>query len=313
MAKPLVNITIVTHNRLPLTRMCLETLLQHTKGDYVVHVVDNASNDGTQDYLCHLARQDSRIICIFLDSNRGVSVAANLAWAAINTPYYVKLDNDMLILKPDWLDLLLGMSQRNPEIGMVGYQCCGWHKTEQLMLASGDIFIDSDCCGGACVLIPRTIHERFGFWNEDYGIYGFEDLDYGGRVLCGGLSIGYVPDMDRVEHRGYDPMYMNGHMEYLKRSNIESEKKGKKLYVLNKFMFEKGIRPLYVLRKYLPKVSTKQNEVRPDHIVKRLLFSNNPDYAAIVRLQAKYLPFISFNESPEGITIKFEQNLADFV
>jgi len=41
--------------------------------------------------------------------------------------------------------------------------------------------------------------------NEDYGKYGFEDLDYGNRVLMSGQIIGYVDDDNAVKHLGYEP------------------------------------------------------------------------------------------------------------
>lgn len=285
---------MVTCNRLRLTRRCLESLLASLQGRerVSVHVVDNGSRDGTQDYLRLMAEAHPVLKLFPLRRNMGVSVAANLGWAAMDADYYIKLDNDMLIHDPAWMDPLIALASRNPELGMIAYQFCAWHKTAPAVLASGDEFVESDCCGGACVLIPRPVHERFGFWNEDYGRYGFEDLEYGARVMQGGCRIGYVDAPGLVDHLGYEQTTLDEGHEAAKSANIASSDKGKKLYVLNKFLFESGIRPLYVSRKYLP-----HGEGRA------LTFRSNPEYQTILRLHADYLPQIDFHEGEDGVAI----------
>lgn len=54
---------VLTHNRKELLAQCLEALLRQTQAVSVVHVVDNASTDGTRDYLAQrglLARPQVR-------------------------------------------------------------------------------------------------------------------------------------------------------------------------------------------------------------------------------------------------------------
>ncbi len=290
--RPRVNITVVSHNRLALTRLCLESLARWWPDGAVAHVVDNGSTDGTRAFLLDLQERDPRLQVFLLSRNMGVSVAANLGWAAADADAYLKLDNDMLIRRADWLDQLVDAAARNPELGMIGYQFCSWHVTRGVVLQSGDRFVESDCCGGGCVLIPRAIHERFGFWNEDYGPYGFEDLDYGTRVSLGGCRIGYIEAPGRVEHLGYAENFVDADREAAKRAHVASETRGKKLYVLNKLMFEQGARPLYVPRKYLP-------EMREEGI----RFRTNPDYQPLLKLQARYVPLVDFSEGPEGVRV----------
>ena len=289
----LINITVVTWNRLRLTRLSLESLLAHTRENVIVHVVDNGSTDGTADWLRECASRHSKVRLFLLPTNMGVAVAANLGWAAAPAAdYYLKLDNDMIILQPDWLDMLFSLAERNPEIGMLGYQVYDRYKTERITLPGGDTFITSDCVGGACVLSPRRIHEQFGFWNEDYGRYGFEDLEYGVRLHQGGWRIGYVDAPGRVEHAGYAEGAVDAAAERSKNSFVARETTGKKLYVLNRFLFESGIRPLYVSRKYLPDVSGE-----------RIRFRSDPAYRAVIKLQQEYLRKISFTEEENNIRL----------
>ena len=286
----LINITVVTWNRLRLTRLCLESLLGKIRDNVIVHLVDNGSTDGTPEYLRDVAARHERVRLFALPRNMGVAVAANLGWAALDADFYLKLDNDMITLRPDWLDVLLDTAGRNPEVGLAAYQVCSWHKTVPVTLSSGDVFLDSDCCGGACVLVPRRSHETFGFWNEDYGKYGFEDMEYGIRVGLGGYRAGYVPASDCVAHLGYAEEAVDEAQERSKSSFVESDDTGKKLYVLNRLLFESGIRSLYVDRKYLPDCSSD--------IVR---FRSNPEYRAVLKLQRDYLSRVSYAVDTAGI------------
>ena len=46
-----VTAVVVTYNRLPLLRQCLAALRAQTVQGFTVLLVDNASNDGTADYI----------------------------------------------------------------------------------------------------------------------------------------------------------------------------------------------------------------------------------------------------------------------
>jgi GT2 family glycosyltransferase len=289
-----VNITIVTYNRLNLTELCLASLLDRTRGSFTVQVVDNRSTDGTRDFLDRLAAKDARVRPHFLDRNMGVAVAANYGWALLDAPYYLKLDNDMLVQDPGWLEKLLHVLEENPDVGLAGYQILGRQKTSPVSLAGGVPFRLADFCGGACVLVPRRVHERLGFWNEDYGKYGFEDLDYGNRAVLAGFRIGYPDDDASVRHLGYevpDRLY-----EGEKKKSVTSARSGEKLFVLNKLMFENAVRPLYVDRKHLPEISGR-----------RVVFRTNPGYGAIVRMQRDLLAKTGYTVEGERIALNLVQ------
>ncbi len=275
---PSVNITIVTHNRLHLTRICLESLLPSLRGEVHVSIIDNGSSDGSLAYLQGLAAQDSRLTVTPLPRNMGVAIAANLGWALRECDYYCKLDNDIEILRPDWLERIVDLLEHSPEVGMAGYCLLDWHAKTPLTLPSGRTFLQSHACNGACAVIPRRVHSACGFWNEDYGRYGYEDLDYNNRVMLKGWRIGYLEEGEKtVRHLGFE-QDVDADREAMKRQSLSSGFGGEKLYLLNKFLFEQGIRDLHVARKYLPENSEKgirfrlQDACRPlMHLQQRLL------------------------------------------
>jgi 2-polyprenyl-3-methyl-5-hydroxy-6-metoxy-1,4-benzoquinol methylase len=69
----LTSIVILTHNQLDYTRQCLDSIRQYTDEPYELIVVDNASSDGTVDYLLSLGG----IKVIANKENRGFPAAAN--------------------------------------------------------------------------------------------------------------------------------------------------------------------------------------------------------------------------------------------
>ena len=287
-----VNIIVTTFNRINLTRICLETLLETTGPDCGVTVVDNASSDGTVPYVEAMAAKSDRITVHRLARNMGVSVAVNLGLAMVDADYHLKLDNDIELRKSGWLEEMIAIAEGNPEVGLVGYQLCFWHKTDRVILGSGHAFRKSDGCNGGCLLIPRRTHEACGFMNEDYGKYGFEDLDYGNRVLMGGQIIGYVDDDSAVKHLGAE-REINCEQERMKAVTRTSVLAGEKLYLLNKLLFERGIRSRHVTRKYLPAFG-------PDGI----RFALDEAYKPIMKLHQAVLP--KFEYSTDGDLVKFD-------
>ncbi|MBQ7585523.1 MAG: glycosyltransferase [Desulfovibrionaceae bacterium] len=84
--------------------------------------IDNGSQDGTLDYLKALQSLYPKIKILEIERNMGVAVASNLGWVQEETsPYYLKLDNDIEILDPEWLKKLLNYQKTNPQVGLVGY------------------------------------------------------------------------------------------------------------------------------------------------------------------------------------------------
>lgn len=293
-----VNITVVTYNRLELTRVCLESLLAKTQGTYTLHIVDNASSDGTQAYLQALASKHSHVKVLCLASNMGVAVAANMGWVSMDAPYYLKLDNDIEILDPLWLQRLVATAEQKNTFGMLGYELLPWPCRKQILtLPDGTLFESTDLCNGGCVLIPQRAHAKLGFWIEDHGKYGYEDKNYGDRALQAGYKIGYIRGpQPAVRHMGFDDGCVDEQLESLKKNNREQQHQGEALYVLNKFLFETGVRKLYVERRYVPQWRGEQ-----------FRFALNPAYKPIVELHKQYLDKIGYEGLEQGIRLDLSQ------
>src|SRR4029078_3837306 len=76
-----VSVAVVAPDGLAFTRLCLESLLSDHELDLEVVVVDNASTDGTREYLAALSERDSRVRVLRNHENRGFAPAVNQAFA----------------------------------------------------------------------------------------------------------------------------------------------------------------------------------------------------------------------------------------
>lgn len=273
------HIGMVTWNRLELTRHCLASLLQNTPPGYGLTVVDNGSTDGTQNFLQELAAAHPHMRLHLLRRNMGVAVASNLAWDdAAEADFYVKLDNDVEVLDPQWLSRLMDMLADNPGLGMAGYRLCPKHEGSPLALAHGVTALEVACCNGACACIPRAVHERLGFWNEGFGRYGYEDLEYSWRARKAGYIVAYAPQQDALRHLGAQPDFVDPEQERDKRVSRTADISGTKAYLMYLLLYEQGVIPLKAGRKYLPVKGADG-----------LTFALNPAHKALQRLMVRLI------------------------
>ena len=115
-------IIIPTRDRLSLLRPCIESILARTatpRGDYDIVVVDNGSVEAaTLAYLQDGARL-GKFSVIRDDGGFNYARLNNVAARAATAEALVFLNNDTLIIQPDWLERLTDAAL-DPRIGVVG-------------------------------------------------------------------------------------------------------------------------------------------------------------------------------------------------
>lgn len=190
-----VNIGMITYNRLEFTRQAIEALVRFTRFPHVLTVVDNGSTDGTREYLLRMRELGVIGNLVLLDANVGVAKASNLAWSLEpEAEYYLKLDNDIVIRKPDWLEAMVGAVEAIPQLGAVAYNFEPKSYPLRFVNGHGIRIKEYGNLGGACILIPKRTEKLLGCWCEDYGLYSEEDADYGFRIRLASLLNAYLED-----------------------------------------------------------------------------------------------------------------------
>lgn len=116
-----VSIIIVNYNTRQLLADCLASIFKETRGfSYEVIIVDNASSDGSQDFICQLYPQ---IIWINSGKNLGFGRANNLGAKVAKGEYLFLLNSDTVLLN-NAVHVLLeyARAHKDDRLGVIG----GW-------------------------------------------------------------------------------------------------------------------------------------------------------------------------------------------
>jgi GT2 family glycosyltransferase len=212
-----VNIVIPNWNGLRFLPACLSSIERQRYSRFQVTVVDNGSDDGSQEYL---RTEHPRTHLIALPENRGFSAAVNAGILSSTAPYVFLLNNDTE-LPQDCLRHLLTAAEELPEFdffaprmlnfhdravldgagdgylrGGAGYRLGTMERDSEVYNQPGTVF---GACAGA-VLYRRSLFDRIGLFDEDFFAY-LEDVDLNLRINRAGNRGYYVPAA-KVYHIG---------------------------------------------------------------------------------------------------------------
>ena len=209
MAAPSVSIVIPVFNQLGFTRLCIEYLIRNSaeEGPELV-VVDNASTDGTWEFLLSIGGPFRRVRN---ETNLGFAKACNQGAREAGGEYLVFLNNDT-VPHPGWLRALMASLRADPRIGIVGPKLLYPDGTVQ---QAGTVF-DSDlmpyhiyagCWGNspgankprffqtltaACFLVSKADFRAVGGFDERY-VNGLEDVDFCLKIGKAGKGVFLQP------------------------------------------------------------------------------------------------------------------------
>ncbi len=208
-----LSIIILTYDHLDDTQKCLESLQPlMVRGDVEVIVIDNASVDGTPDFI-RTHYPDIRLTVN--PTNRGVAAARNQGFSQATAPTLLILDNDTIV-NARAIDGMLQYLSTHPEVGLCACRMTDTEGNVQrsfrpfpglkgkmlsvlgLRLAGEKYRADEEGAIepyyviGACQMMRREALEQVG--NLDEAIfYGPEDADFCHRLREAGWKIKYLP------------------------------------------------------------------------------------------------------------------------
>jgi GT2 family glycosyltransferase/tetratricopeptide (TPR) repeat protein len=190
------SIIVLACNQVEFTRLCLESVLKHTRGEFELILVDNGSTDETPALFQEISTRagPARVVVIRNPENKGFAAGVNQGLAQAHREFLVLLNNDTVVT-PGWLDGLVAWAVSNPLVGLVG-PMTNYTAPPQLVeagyadLSGLDAFarqrreqfagqaLDVPRLTGFCLLIRRTVLDALGGrLDERYGLGFFEDDD----------------------------------------------------------------------------------------------------------------------------------------
>lgn len=111
-----VAIVVPTYNRIRYLKRALKLILAQTYEDFRVYVYDNASTDGTREYLERAAAEDERIIPYRHAVNIGAANNFAFGMQRVSEPFFTILADDDCPL-PRFLEVAMKQFERWPDIG----------------------------------------------------------------------------------------------------------------------------------------------------------------------------------------------------
>ena len=210
-----VSVVVVTWNGLAHLESCLPRVLDQRleAGDTLeLIVVDNASSDGSPDYLRALGARDPRVRLLRNERNLGFSGPNNQGVSASRGAFIATLNNDAPP-EPGWLAALLDVARSDPAAGSVAsrmvfahapgiVQSAGisidraaiaWDRHVGRSVAESDGAVTEVFGASAgAALYRREMLDRLGGFDERFFLY-LEDVDLAWRARLAGWRALHAP------------------------------------------------------------------------------------------------------------------------
>lgn len=204
-----VSVIIVNWNGLHHLKKCLPTLFKIDYPSYEVILVDNASTDGSQDYV---RKNFKKVKIVQNRKNLGFAGGNNVALPYATGRYVLLLNNDTAVEK-NFLSELVVSIEKDSEIGVVQSKIISMDDPTRLdsvgafYTNTGFLFhygylqknkakYDATkylyTAKGACMLVKKEIIDVIDLFDNNFFAY-FEETDFCNRVWLAGYSVVYAP------------------------------------------------------------------------------------------------------------------------
>lgn len=231
----MTSIIMLTCNGLSFTKECILSIFNFTSENFELILVDNASTDGTIQYLHTLPKTT----VIANRSNRGFSGGCNQGLSIAKGENIVLLNNDTVVTR-GWLTRLLWWINQDEAIGIVGprsnyivpHQLINPvpYKTIREMPLFAARWLknnfrqgyEADYLSGLCMAFKNTLVDKIGGLDERFFPGYFEDTDFSIRARISGKKLWVANDV-YIHHYGSSSFKDNRHLQ--RKAIQESEKK----------------------------------------------------------------------------------------
>lgn len=201
-----VAVFTLTRDRLQYTRHCFAKLRELAGYPFDHFVLDNGSQDGTNEWLRHDQCADQRIVheVYCYRKNMGISWGCNEILRTILSRDYdlidydliLKFDNDCAPETPDFLARMVKVAEAAPKLIISPWVEGTTNKpsTAQPFVVAGETLYRAGHCGGLCRMAPRAAHEGFTYPTTLPYASG-QDSAFSQQATRRGFHIAYMRDV----------------------------------------------------------------------------------------------------------------------
>ncbi len=229
--EPLVSIVIPNKDEVQTLRDCLDSIRRKsTYRNFEILIIENNSvQPETFAYYKEIDGKDG-IRVLYWKEGFNYSALNNFGFAHAKGDYIVCLNNDITVITPDWLELLLGQCMRSgvgiagarlyfPDDtiqhagvivgigGVAGALFVGMPRERSGYLRKAILQQDLSAVTAACMMVDRKAWEAAGGFDEQLAI-AFNDIDFCLRVRQKGYLVVYEPNVEMYHYesksRGYE-------------------------------------------------------------------------------------------------------------
>lgn len=223
---PRIGSVILNWNRLHRLKVTVESYLSTITVPFELVIVDNASSDGSREYIESVCRAHGSCSAVLLPTNLG-GEAINAAVERLTpAPFLHITENDIEYL-PGWSDSLLSKFEAFPELGQLSPmgprpqtergEVGGENRVQPLTRSGQTIFVAEYNIGTTCML-RRTFWDGGLRWRslsrESSSEFLFpDDTAISAHIKAQGCLVAYN-DRYAVINWGHNVHEMQGHVEY---------------------------------------------------------------------------------------------------
>lgn len=268
---------IVNHNGKRYLRKCLESVSNIKMKGFKnkILLIDNASLDNS---IKSVKKLFPKIKIKRYQYNIGFTggVNAGFKYALTKNADYVLLLNYDTEVSPNFLNILINYSKKNPQAGIISPLITSAGKFPKIWFSGGKIDqkhfsskhldlnndiksvpkkpFETEFATGCCMLIKKEVLEKIGFFDDRYFLY-YEDIDFSLRAKVAGYSCFVVPKSIIIHKKKKEEVDNLHKLYYLARNHL---------------LFLRKHAPIKTrLREYLKTILIAFNNMQDDDDVKK--------------------------------------------
>lgn len=156
---PLVSVLIPTYNRKDLLKRALDSVIKQTYKNIEIYVTDNASTDGTLEFMNEYSKNDNRIIYRRREKNIGPLYNGSEAYSHLKGKYAIILCDDDYFLSNTFFENAVKAMEENENIVIVrGIVKCFNENNKNIFI---DIYNSKEYIKGIDYLLNYANHEGY--------------------------------------------------------------------------------------------------------------------------------------------------------